>query len=237
MKQPWFVIQPLVGPTDLTPVMRVITEDARMPYPSLGVIAYINATEGDPSPLALATRVVKSLDHMVFDLVVGYPGGVVVGGFKGKCWVSENDKVVLEPITIAPKKFYDHCMNNDGKHGQFIARIALEAVSRLLLSVEVNELNAVVLSDNNPANAKRLAKGKKPLYDWHTVTIGPTKPTPESKGGTGAEKRPHDRRGCWHTIKKTGKKYWVNACRVNKHKEGFVFKDYVVKSGDNSVST
>lgn len=80
----------------------------------------------------------------------------------------------------------------------------------------------------NKANPKRETKGKKPLYDWHTVTIEPKKPAAEPKGGTHASPRPHDRRGTWCTSK-LGKKYWRKNCVVNKNKEGFVFKDYVVK--------
>ncbi|MCI5051401.1 MAG: hypothetical protein MRY57_03770 [Candidatus Pacebacteria bacterium] len=37
--------------------------------------------------------------------------------------------------------------------------------------------------------------------------------------GSGSEKAYHKRRGHWKTIKKTGKRYWVNATEVNPHKK------------------
>lgn len=78
----------------------------------------------------------------------------------------------------------------------------------------------------NPANAKRVAKGKKPLYDWHTVAIEPPRTASPYRGGTHASPRPHDRRGHYRTYK-SGKRVWIANARVGSG-PGFVFKDYVV---------
>lgn len=75
-------------------------------------------------------------------------------------------------------------------------------------------------------NSKRRAKGLGPvLFDWHTVTIEPAKPKTDSKGGTHASPRLHDRRGHWRTYP-SGKRGWVRDCKVGDASKGAVFKDY-----------
>ena len=77
-------------------------------------------------------------------------------------------------------------------------------------------------------NRKRMMKGKRPLFVWHTVTIGP-RPEPQgSKGGTHASPRLHDRRGHWRTTA-SGKRVWVRDCKVGDASKGVVFKDYKIK--------
>lgn len=78
-------------------------------------------------------------------------------------------------------------------------------------------------------HAKRIRQGKKPMFDWRTVVIEPTKPKAEPQGGTHASPRQHDRRGHWRFIKKTQKRVWVKNCRVGKASNGIVFQDYKVK--------
>lgn len=75
-------------------------------------------------------------------------------------------------------------------------------------------------------NSKRKAKGLGPvLFDWHTVTIEPQAPKADSKGGTHATPRLHDRRGHWRTYP-SGKRGWVRDCKVGDASKGAVFKDY-----------
>lgn len=78
-------------------------------------------------------------------------------------------------------------------------------------------------------NSKRRAKGKPPaLFDWHTVTIGPKAEPQDSKGGTHASPRLHDRRGHWRNTP-SGKRVWVRDCKVGDASKGVVFKDYKIK--------
>lgn len=78
-------------------------------------------------------------------------------------------------------------------------------------------------------NRRKIAQGKKPSYDWHTVIIEPQKPKSESLGGTHASPRLHDRRG--HLRKyKSGKTGWVKACKVGNAALGTVFHDYEVRA-------
>ena len=77
-------------------------------------------------------------------------------------------------------------------------------------------------------NRKRMMKGKRPLFVWHTVTIGPRHEPQGSKGGTHASPRLHDRRGHWRNTP-SGKRVWVKDCKVGDASRGVVFKDYKIK--------
>lgn len=83
---------------------------------------------------------------------------------------------------------------------------------------------------SSPSNRKRIAKGKKPLYEWRTVVIQPRAPRSAHQGGTHASPRQHDRRGHWRTYK-SGKRVWIKNMRVGKASNGTVFHDYEFKTG------
>ena len=76
-------------------------------------------------------------------------------------------------------------------------------------------------------NRRRIAKGKRPLYDWRTVVISPSKAKTAPQGGTHAPPRQHDRRGHLRRLK-SGRTVWVRQTKVGKASDGFVFHDYVV---------
>jgi len=73
------------------------------------------------------------------------------------------------------------------------------------------------------------AKGKPPLFDWHTVKIEPSKPKSAHQGGTHATPRLHDRRGHIRRLP-NGKTCWVKPCKVGDASKGVVFKDYEVRA-------
>ena len=113
------------------------------------------------------------------------------------------------------------------------------------VQTSVNILSSYLLSIHSPApipgytpvdkqkfvNKKRIAKGKAPIYEWHTVVIEPPKPKVEPKGGTHASPKLHDRRGHYRKLR-NGKLAWVKACKVGDASKGTVFKDYTWKSND-----
>lgn len=84
---------------------------------------------------------------------------------------------------------------------------------------------------DNPRNAKRIKKGKKPLFEWETVVVESKLPTPSiSLGGTHASPKPHDRRGHQRRLK-SGQVVYVRPHTINRHKiptEGFIHHDYRV---------
>lgn len=76
-------------------------------------------------------------------------------------------------------------------------------------------------------NRRKIAAGKVPSYDWHTVVIEAVEPKAEPKGGTHASPRLHDRRGHLRRLR-SGKNVWVKSCKVGDASKGAVFKDYVL---------
>lgn len=83
----------------------------------------------------------------------------------------------------------------------------------------------------NPTNKKRMARGKKPLFDWTTVEVKAAERlhgTPSEK--TGIKHRLHEVRGHWCVRKSTGKRYWRKAHKRGDASLGIVFHDYTVKS-------
>lgn len=78
------------------------------------------------------------------------------------------------------------------------------------------------------ANVSRAKRGLKPLYDWHTVVIEPSKPKQEPQGGTHASPRRHQARGHWRTYA-SGERGWVKECWRGDASKGTIFKDYQIK--------
>jgi len=81
-------------------------------------------------------------------------------------------------------------------------------------------------------NQRRIAKGKPPTYDWHTVVIEKPSQPNDPQGGTHASPRRHQCRGHWRNCK-SGKRVWVRDCWKGDASKGNVFKDYKVKNETN----
>lgn len=98
------------------------------------------------------------------------------------------------------------------------------------LSINKNSVPAYSCS-NATNNAKRISKGKKPIYEWKILDINPTVPG-LSLGGSHATPRGHTRRG--HPRKlKSGKVIWIKECLVGDFSKGCVFHDYKAKGETN----
>jgi hypothetical protein len=76
-------------------------------------------------------------------------------------------------------------------------------------------------------NQRKIAQGKTPSYDWHTVVIEAVQPKGKPQGGTHASPRLHDRRGHLRRLR-SGKNVWVKPCKVGDPTKGIVWKDYVL---------
>lgn len=77
-------------------------------------------------------------------------------------------------------------------------------------------------------NRRKIAQGKTPTYDWRTVVIEPVERRQESKGGTHASPRQHDRRGHVRRLR-SGKNVWVKPHKVGDLSKGVVFHDYRIE--------
>lgn len=78
-------------------------------------------------------------------------------------------------------------------------------------------------------NRRKMQQGKAPFFDWTTVYIEPAKSRSDSKGGTHASPRLHDRRGHLRRLT-TGKNVWVKACKVGDASKGAIFHDYKIEA-------
>lgn len=81
---------------------------------------------------------------------------------------------------------------------------------------------------NTFTNRRKIAQGKVPTYDWTMVYIEPSKPRSESKGGTHASPRQHDRRGHLRRLR-SGKNVWVRPCKVGDPMKGVVWHGYAIR--------
>jgi hypothetical protein len=81
---------------------------------------------------------------------------------------------------------------------------------------------------NTFTNRRKIAQGKVPTYDWTMVYIEPSKPRSESKGGTHASPRQHDRRGHLRRLR-SGKNVWVRPCKVGDPTKGVVWHGYAIR--------
>ena len=84
----------------------------------------------------------------------------------------------------------------------------------------------------NPANAKRVRKGKLPMYEWRTIEITSERREQLAQALRHAKRQPvrqHDVRGHWATRKKSGKRYWVRSHKRGDASVGTIFHDYQAK--------
>lgn len=83
--------------------------------------------------------------------------------------------------------------------------------------------------DEIAINKKRMNKGKKPLIEFRLITVdGKKSALPSMPQGTHASPRLHWRRGHWRTMKKSGKKVWIDPMLVGDEENGKIIKDYAV---------
>jgi hypothetical protein len=123
-----------------------------------------------------------------------------------------------------------HTLKGDAPPDAEVARGLIATVGAWLQALQPGQSAYKPEPRKSLINAKRKAKGLGPvLFDWHTVTVQPAKPKGDSKGGTHASPRLHDRRGHWRKYP-SGKVGWVKNCKVGDASRGVVFKDYEVKT-------
>lgn len=103
--------------------------------------------------------------------------------------------------------------------------MALAIIRVLLERLETQQTAYQPTVKQSFTNRRKVAQGKKPSYDWRTVTVSP-RPKSDSLGGTHASPRAHDRRGHWRRMGE--KKVWVRPHRVGDPAHGQVFHDYKV---------
>lgn len=106
-------------------------------------------------------------------------------------------------------------------------RSLIAVIGGWLQDLQPGQIAYVPTVKNTFTNRRKIAKGKVPLYDWHTVKIEPAIPRKDSQSGTHASPRRHQCRGHWRNLK-SGKRVWIKDCWKGDASKGTVFKDYKV---------
>jgi hypothetical protein len=139
--------------------------------------------------------------------------------------VGDRNAVSLLPravLNAEEKKFFiDHSMGEEAvKLMQGLTYSAIGCIN------QVNESGGTAyMSTPHKSNARRKAKGKRPLLVWTTINLDASRYKSEPKGGTHASPRLHDRRGHWVTSK-LGKKFWRKDSKVGSAKNGITIQSY-----------
>ncbi len=88
----------------------------------------------------------------------------------------------------------------------------------------------------NPANAKRISKGKKPLFEWKVIDVTARLVDPPSTptGRTHASPRRHKRIGHLRRYK-SGKTVWIKEMMVGKIEFGYIHHSYTTNGGAHAT--
>lgn len=123
----------------------------------------------------------------------------------------------LKGVNITEEQATDLAMSNTRSLCEFIAALSCTNVG--------TETHQEAYRDN----AKRISKGKLPIYETKTLTLNVTggKKGGAPGGGSSTPKRQHFRRGYIRHL--ASGNYWVNACIVGRDRNGRIDKDYVVR--------
>ena len=152
-------------------------------------------------------------EGIVLDLSKGQPGKYTT--FPPMVYLIEDGQIKYGPVDEGDDLPRD------------VAEIMLATMSKWLESMDTGCESYRPEVKQTFTNRRKIAQGKLPTYDWHTVIIQPAKPRSESQGGTHASPRLHDRRGHIRRLK-SGKNVWVKAHKVGDASKGYVFHDYQV---------
>lgn len=78
----------------------------------------------------------------------------------------------------------------------------------------------------NPANERRIRKGKRPIFEWKVIDVSAKRVLPSGPTGkTHASPRRHKRRGHLRTYK-NGKTVWIKEMMVGKIEFGYIHHSY-----------
>jgi len=137
--------------------------------------------------------------------------------------VPEERRTVVEVTEELSKKEQEDLINYCVPTARLLLRYIPAASEGLLSDPPLVYYRAT----SNASNAKRIRKGKAPLYEWRTVELQrkPAELPSAPNGGTHASPRLHQRRGHWATSK-LGKKFWRREAVVGNPENGMIFHDY-----------
>lgn len=154
-------------------------------------------------------------EGIVLDLSKGQPGKYTT--FPPMVYLIEDGQIKYGPVDEGDDLPRD------------VAEIMLATMSKWLERMDIGCESYRPEVMQTFTNRRKIAQGKLPTYDWHTVIIQPAKQRSESQGGTHASPRLHDRRGHIRRLK-SGKNVWIKAHKVGDASKGYVFHDYKIEA-------
>lgn len=200
--------------------------DLPLPFEKVCILLAIAVKDGQPKKgSAMVTTLERKGDELVFRFWSNSNKD------DGSIVITSTGTIAGETVIyISPR--YLTAMNMTREQGkQQGLSIFFIQMRKILSMVLLNEKAPMARCGGNAAmNARRIRRGKRPFFEWTTVTITPRVPS-EDLGGTHASPKPHMRRGHVRRLK-DGRVITIKNCIINKHKipeDGFVFHDYVVK--------
>jgi len=216
--------------------------DLRLPFPKITVIS---GEHIEPSELHGGTQVVSSLQHdglvnLIYScFLIQHADYIAVHVLFCKqheigqkyyaatvlLHIDENGKIQSsQPVHADNPNLYDEL------EGALSSMVYHSLISIHMLTVAGGDMYiSAPTPDEVAINKKRINKGKKPLIEFRLITVdGRKSESSSTPHGTHASPRLHWRRGHWRTMKKSGKKVWVDPMLVGDEKNGKIIKDYAV---------
>lgn len=109
-----------------------------------------------------------------------------------------------------------------------VSTISIVVIATFLRNLNNEKIFTAYTPVPSKNHAKRIRQKKPPLFDWHTVVLGPRSQKNESLGGSHASPRLHDVRGHW--VVRGSKRFWRKPHKRGDASKGVVFKDYKVEA-------
>lgn len=174
-----------------------------------------------------------SKSHASYDVLAVVVGddpheGIVIDMWKGQTGVMPR-KIPTMLYTIEGDRIMYGPTEEDNPVSEEEARFVLAVLARWYHSMMATGTAYQPFVRQTFTNQRKVAAGKRPIYDWRTVVIdGKAIQCRHNGNGTRASPRMHDRRG--HTRRlPDGRIVWVRPCKVGDPSRGTVFHDYQVK--------
>lgn len=214
-----------------------LPQDVPMPFEMLGIVVTAPPTGKDEKETLLAVTFHRNGNDMqvIFrhptkrELILTQVGERSIQGNQD-LWF---DGEMINALKLAPKY-------KDKTEAQIVddfVDMARQTYAQMYVSLMDKGKNAstpMYAATPNPANEKRIRKGKRPLFEWKVIDVTARHIAPEGEGKTGrthASPRRHVRRG-HHRKLASGKVVWVKQMWVGKIEFGYIHHSYT--AGENS---
>lgn len=224
----------------------------RMPYPKI-TVEFASPDSVVAKHVMVAVEIPK--DNILVQSVIGDAGGeyeiatlvvsivLMAGGIRD--WdllptailmtdrpkISDNGKAIeFFPFRLLPKLM--DAMPNKATIEQFVDmnKRHVTPLCEFIAALSCTNVGTETHQEAYRDNAKRISKGKLPIYETKTLTLNVTggkKGGAPGGCGSSTPKRQHFRRGYIRHL--ASGNYWVNACIVGKNRNGRIDKDYIVR--------